>query len=168
MESAPDDDFEITYDGCYSDYAITEDSVLLKAEIDLKSDQTEQAIRGELKAVFEKRYPDIGLYDFEFVKRERNVLITPIVKDNHSWDIHSGKARDKCQEETVSATRSNVDLCNTSTGTILEPVDETSESSAQPSCSINDGDHDDLLRASGAINSTLDQRKSGKPINNVP
>ncbi|CAH3153299.1 unnamed protein product, partial [Porites lobata] len=82
--NAADDDFEITDDGCYSDYAITEDSVLLKAEIDLKSDQTEQAIRGELKAVFEKRYPDIGLYDFEFVKRERNVLITTIVKDNHS------------------------------------------------------------------------------------
>ena len=187
----PDDDFEITDDGCYSDYAITEDSLLLKAEIDLKSEQTEEAIRGELKAVFEKRYPDIGLYDFEFVKRERNVLITTIVKDNHSWDfshvkhicgngrLHvrfithnidevSGKARDKCQEETVSATGSNVDLCNTSTGTILEPVDETSESSAQLSCSINDGDYDDLLRASGAINSTLDQRKSGKPINNVP
>ena len=63
MESAADDDFEITDDGCYSDYAITEDSVLLKAEIDLKSDQTEQAIRGELKAVFKKRYPDIGLYE---------------------------------------------------------------------------------------------------------
>ena len=54
----------------------------------------------------------------------------------------------------MSATGSNIDLCNTSTGTILEPVDETSESSAQPSCSINDDDHDDLLRASGAINST--------------
>ena len=83
----PGDDFEITDDGCYSDYVITEDSVLLKGEIDLKSDQTEEAIRGELKAVFEKRYPDIGLYDFEFVKRERNVLITPIVKGNHAWDF---------------------------------------------------------------------------------
>ena len=68
----------------------------------------------------------------------------------------------------MSATGSNVDLCNTSTGIFLEPVDETPESSAQPSWSINDDNHDDLLRASGAINSTLDQRKSGKPINNVP
>ena len=178
----PDDDVEVTDDGCYSDYAVTEDSILLKAEIDLKSDQTEEAIRGELKAVFNKRYPDIGLYDFEFVKRERNVIITPIVKDNHAWDFShvkhlcgngrlyvrlithnidevSGKARDKCQEETAPATGSNVDLCNTSSGATLEPVDETSESSAQPPCSIDDDDHDDLLRPSGAINSMLDQER---------
>ena len=178
----PDDDVEITDDGCYSDYAVTEDSILLKAEIDLKSDQTEEAIRGELKAVFNKRYPDIGLYDFEFVKRERNVIITPIVKDNHAWDFShvkhlcgngrlyvrlithnidevSGKARDKCHEETAPATGSNVDLCNTSSGATLEPVDETSESSAQPPCSIDDDDHDDLLRPSGAINSILDQER---------
>ena len=60
----PDDDVEITDDGCYRNYAITEDSVLLMAEIDLKSDQNEEAIRGELKDVFKKRYPNIGLYDF--------------------------------------------------------------------------------------------------------
>ena len=47
----PGDDVEITDDGCYRDYAITEDSVLLKAEIDLKSDQNEEAIRGEQKDV---------------------------------------------------------------------------------------------------------------------
>ena len=84
----PDDDYvQITDDGCYSDYALTYDSVLLKAEIDLKSDQNEDAIRGELQTVFEKRYPGIGLCDFEFVKRERNVITTPIVKDNHTWDF---------------------------------------------------------------------------------
>ena len=176
----PDDDVEITDDGCYSDSAIT-DSVLLKAEIDLKSDQSEKAIRGELKAVFKKRYPDISLYDFEFVKREQNVIITPTVKDNDTWDFShvkhlsgngrlyvrlithffdvAGKARDKCQEETAPATGSNVDLCNTSSGTTLEPVDETSESSAQPPCSIDDDDHGDLLRPYEAINSMLDQRR---------
>ena len=182
----PDDDVEVTDDGCYGDYAITEDSILLKAEIDLKSDQTEEAIRGELKAVFNKRYPNIGLYDFEFVKRERNVIITPVVKDNHAWDFShvkhlcgngrlyvrlithnidevSSKARDKCHEETAPATGSNVDLCNTSSGATLEPVDETSESSAQPPCSIDDDDHDDLLRPSGAINSMLDQERVENP-----
>ena len=182
----PDDDVEIT-----NDYAITEDSVLLKAEIDLKSDQNEEAIRGELKDVFKKRYPNIGLYDFEFVKRERNVITTPIVKDNHAWDFShvkhlcghgrlyvrltthdidevSGKVQNKCKEDTSAATSSNtsastssqvysnVDLNNTSSGTTLEPVNETSESSAQPPCSIDD---DDSLKPSGASNSMLHQQK---------
>ena len=80
----PDDDVQITDDGCYGDYALTDDSVLVKAEIDLKSDQNENAIRGELQTVFEKRYSGIGLCDFELVKRERNLITTPIVKDNHT------------------------------------------------------------------------------------
>ena len=49
----PDDDVKTTDDGCY-DYAY--DSVLLKAELDLKSDQNEDAIREELKAVFLRNY----------------------------------------------------------------------------------------------------------------
>ena len=84
LERPDDDDVQITDDGCYSDYAVTDDSVLLKAEIDLKSDQNEDAIRGELQTVFEKRYPGIGLCDFEFVKQERNVITTPIVRENHT------------------------------------------------------------------------------------
>ena len=114
--------------------------------MDLKSDQNEGAIRGELQTVFEKRYPGIGLCDFEFVKRERNMISTPTVKDNYTWDFShvnhlcgngrlyvrlitdideiSGKARDKCQDDTTTAAAStsstpissqpysNVDLCN--------------------------------------------------------
>ena len=116
------------------------------------------------------------------MKRERNVIITPIVKDNHAWDFshvkhlcgngrlyvrlitHNidevfGKARDKCQKDTVAATGSNVDLCNTSIGTTLEPVNESSESSAQPPCSIDNDDDDDMLRPSGVISSMLDQQR---------
>lgn len=79
--------------------------------------------------MFKKRYPDIDLYDFEFVKRERNVIITPVVKDNHAWDFSdvkhlcgngrlyvrlkaesneraSGEAGDKCQENIATVTTS--------------------------------------------------------------
>ena len=190
----PDDDVQITDDGCYGDYALNDDSVLVKAEIDLKSDQNEDAIRGELQTVFEKRYPGIGLCDFEFVKRERNVITTPIVKDNHTWDFShvkhlcgngrlyvrlitdideiSGKAGDKCQDDTATATTSsisaptpsqaysNVDLCNTTSATTPEPGSEASASSAQPPCSVDDDDDDDeLLKPPAAINSLLDQQK---------
>ena len=193
----PDDDVQITDDGCYGDYALNDDSVLVKAEIDLKSDQNEDAIRGELQTVFEKRRPGIGLCDFEFVKRERNVITTPIVKDNHTWDFShvkhlcgngrlyvrlitdideiSGKAGDKCQDDTATTTTSsisastpsqaysNVDLCNTTNATTPEPGSEASASSAQPPCSVDDDDDDDdddeLLRPPAAINSSLDQQK---------
>jgi len=188
LERPDDDDVEITDDGCYSDYALTDVSVLLKAEIDLKSDQNEDVIRGKLQTVFEKRYPGIGLCDFEFVKRERNVITTPIVKDNHTWDFShvkhlcgngrlyvrlitdideiSGKALDKCQDDTASAAAStsstptssqaysNVDLCNATSATTVN------ETSAQPPHSaVVDVDEAELLRPSGAINSMVDQQR---------
>ena len=171
----PDDDVQITDDGCYGDYALNDDSVLVNPEIDLKSDQNED----------------------DFVERERNLITTPIVKDNHTWDFGhakhlcgngrlyvsrlitdideiSGKAGDKCNDDTVTATTSsisaptpsqaysNVDLCNTTSATTPEPGSETSASSAQPPCSVDDDDGDDddeLLRLAAAINSSLDQQK---------
>ena len=191
LERPDDDDVQITDDGCYSDYALTDDSVLLKAEIDLKSDQNEGAIRGELQTVFEKRYPGIGLCDFEFVKRERNVITTPIVKDNHTWDFShvkhlcgngrlyvrlitdideiSGKALDKCQDDTATAAAStsstpissqaysNVDLCNATSATTPEPVNETS--AQPPRSAVVDVDEAEILRPSGAINLMVDQQR---------
>ena len=133
------------------------------------------------------------------MKRERNVITTPIVKDNHTWgfshveqlcgngrlyvklitdiDEISGKAGDKCQDDTANATTlsisaptpsqaySNVDLCNTTSATTPEPGSETSAFLAQPPCSVDDdGDDDDddddeLLRPPAAINLSLDQQK---------
>ena len=71
-------------------------------------------------------------------------------------DEISGKASDKCQDDTATATasssstpisRQNVDLCNTTSATTPEPVNETS---AQPSHSVVvDVDDAELLRPSG-------------------
>lgn len=63
----------------------------MRAEIDLMSDQKKEEIRGELQTVFKKWYPNIDLYDFEFLKIEWNIIITPVVEDNHAWDFSHAK-----------------------------------------------------------------------------
>ena len=45
-----------------------------------------QSIRQELKEVFKVKFPQISVKDFDFVKRERNTIVTPVVKENHAWD----------------------------------------------------------------------------------
>ena len=86
-------------------------------------------------------------------------------------DEISGKAGDKCQDDTANATTSsisaptpsqaysNVDLCNTTSATTPEPGSETSAFLAQPPCSVDDDDDDELLRPPAAINPSLDQQK---------
>lgn len=68
---------------CNRENSFTEDSVLVRAEIDLTSDQNIEEIRGELQTVFKN--------DFESVKIEWNIIITPVVKDNHAWDFSHAK-----------------------------------------------------------------------------
>ena len=82
----PCDEVELTEDGGYEDYPVSDDMVLLKGEFDLVSNHTEEDIRRELEALFSKKFRNICMYDFEFVKRERNVICTPVVKDGHNWD----------------------------------------------------------------------------------
>ena len=61
--------------------------VLLKGEFDLISNQKEEDIRRELERIFKRKYPCINMYDFEFVKRDRHTISTPVVKEAHLWDF---------------------------------------------------------------------------------
>ena len=83
----PSDDMEISPDGDYEDYSITDEMVLLKGEFDLVSNQKEEDIRRELEGIFKRKYPCINMYDFEFVKRDRHTISTPVVKEAHLWDF---------------------------------------------------------------------------------
>ena len=128
---------------CDWENSLTEDSILVRAEINLKSDNNLEEIRGELQAVIEKPYPTNDMYDFEFVKREHNVIITPVTMSNiyvetyvrlkaHINEKASGETDDKCQENIAIATTSessastscqvypNVSLCNTNSATAQE------------------------------------------------
>ena len=44
-------------------------------------------LRRELEAVFSRKFPSITMYDFDFVKRDRNIVSTPVVKEGHQWDF---------------------------------------------------------------------------------
>ena len=76
-EDAEVDDYE---------YAIKDEMILLKGEFDLECDGDEASIRSELKKVFSKKFPLICDDNFDFVKRDRNTICTPVVKEGHKWD----------------------------------------------------------------------------------
>ena len=68
------------------EYAIKEDMILLKGGFDLECDADEDSIRSELRKVFMKKFPLICNDNFDFVKRDRNTICTPVVKEGHVWD----------------------------------------------------------------------------------
>ena len=61
--------------------------IVLKGQFDLSSDFTEDDIRAELAYLFSTKLPHINQRDFDFVKRERNTISLPVVKDDHKWDF---------------------------------------------------------------------------------
>ena len=74
-------------DDCQNDeYTIKEEMILVKGEFDLLTGADEQTIRQELKDLFKVKFPLISETDFDFVTRERNTILTPVVKENHLWD----------------------------------------------------------------------------------
>ena len=50
-------------DGGYNEYRIREDMIVVKGEIDLMSNHTEQDIRREITAVFDQRFPCLTIHD---------------------------------------------------------------------------------------------------------
>ena len=66
-----------------SDYSLTESMILVKGKCDLKSTYSEDEIHAELTSLFEVKLPLITKKDFDFVRHERNIITTPIVKAEH-------------------------------------------------------------------------------------
>ena len=81
-----DDEEDLEDDSQNDEYTIKEEMILVKGEFDLLTGADEQAIRQELKDLFKVKFPLISETDFDFVKRERNTILTPVVKENHLWD----------------------------------------------------------------------------------
>ena len=78
VSGGDDEDAEVDYE-----YAIKDEMILLKREFDLECDGDEASIRSELKKVFSKKLPLICDDTFDFVKRDRNTICTPVVKEGH-------------------------------------------------------------------------------------
>ena len=70
-----------------SDYSLTESMILVKGECDLKSTDSEDEIRSELTSLFKVKLPLITKKDFDFARRGRNTITTPIAKAEHKWDF---------------------------------------------------------------------------------
>ena len=79
----PDDEEED--DSQNDEYTIKEEMILVKREFDLLTGADEQTICQE-RDLFKVKFPLISDTDFDFVKRKRNTILTPVVKENHLWD----------------------------------------------------------------------------------
>ena len=60
---------------------------VIKGEFDLTPGHSEDEIRSELVEVFKTKTPTIRTTDFDFVKREKNVISLPVIKTGFKWDF---------------------------------------------------------------------------------
>ena len=68
-------------------FAFNERHVVIKGEFDLTPGHSEDEIRSELVEVFKTKIPNIRTTDFDFVKREKNVISLPVIKTGFKWDF---------------------------------------------------------------------------------
>ena len=79
----PDD---LDENGFVPDYAVTDDMILLKGYFELGAGQSESEIRKSITEVLEQRFPFVRPDHFDFVKRERNKVTTPVVNKSLEWN----------------------------------------------------------------------------------
>ena len=70
-----------------NNYSLTDSMILMKRECDPKSTYTEDDIRSELTDLFKVKLPLKSKKDFDFVRRERNSITTPVVNPGHHCDF---------------------------------------------------------------------------------
>ena len=73
------------------DYTLWDDMILVKGYCDFSTSYTESEIQKEISETLEQRFPLITPKFFDFVKRERNTITTPVVKNSHKWDFQQVK-----------------------------------------------------------------------------
>lgn len=73
-------------DNYIPEYAIKDDMILLKGFIELGTGQTEAEIRESITEVLKQRFPFVKPDHFDFVKRDRNKVTTPVVSKSLKWD----------------------------------------------------------------------------------
>ena len=71
---------------CADSYVISDEMVLLKGFVELGTEQKEDEIRNSIMELLVQRFPLTKPNNFDFVKRERNRLIIPLVPPTMQWD----------------------------------------------------------------------------------
>ena len=141
----PSEKAKIDTDGEFEDYPVTNDMVLLKGEFDLVSNHKQENIRRELEGIFSRKFPGLTMHDFEFVKRDRNIISTPVVKKGHQWDFVHVKNLCQfctCVSSPSHASTSFVRLCN---------VPNSASTSVVPQAASDEIDDEELPQFGAAI-----------------
>ena len=106
--------------GHVADYTIVDEMILLKGYCDFATTFTEAEIRKEISETIKQRFPLMSPEFFDFVKRERNSVITPVVKPSHKWDFKQVK-------ELCSQGKLYVRLNISTESFLAEPTEEAEE-----------------------------------------
>ena len=69
------------------EYGLIDNMIILKGQFDLSPESSEDDIRTELVSLFKTKLPLVTNFDFDFVRRDRNTISVPVVKENHKWDF---------------------------------------------------------------------------------
>ena len=86
MYMASDHDEYCDDENFIPDYPVKEEYILLKGYFELGTAQTEKEIRNSICEVIKQRFPYIESHHFDFVKRDRNKITTPVVSKTLMWD----------------------------------------------------------------------------------
>ena len=69
------------------DYPLVNNMILIKSYCDISTSYCEQDIRKEIAEILPQKFPAITEGLFDFVKRERNLVVIPVAKPTHKWDF---------------------------------------------------------------------------------
>ena len=69
------------------EYVLIDNMIIPKGQFDLSPESSEDDIRTELVSLFKTKLPMVTSFDFDFVRRDRNTISVPVVKENHKWDF---------------------------------------------------------------------------------
>ena len=65
--------------------------ICLQGIVEIEQDHTDLEIKESLVKVFQKKYPKISIYDFDYVKRGKNNISIPTVDASFKWNFEGIK-----------------------------------------------------------------------------
>ena len=127
------------------DYALGDDMILVKGYCYFSTSYTESEIRTEISETLQQKFPLITPTFFNFVKRERNTIVTPVVKSSHKWDFQ--QVKELCGQGKLYV-RLNVDA------EALE-ISEDGEAEENIDTTVNQPERNSTTPRNNSSNSTL-------------
>ena len=165
---------DLDENGFVPDYAVTDDMILVKGYFELGTGQSESEIRKSITEVLEQRFPFVRQDHFDFVKRERNKVTTPLVNKSLEWNYKHVKELcgqgklyvrlnvlreviEACDEPspTVTTVEDNEDLMTSSFSSDLPKKSESAPANASTDYGLFDNGLTTMRNASAAGASTF-------------